>query len=77
MDKKTKNIRDCTFEEFSEWCERRACDGAWSMETAIVCIKAIDEVMSIRPLFGRKKAREKRWKEVAEIYFKPDGKIEI
>lgn len=26
-----KKIKDCTFKEFTEWANARACDGRWGM----------------------------------------------
>lgn len=72
-----KRVGDCTFKEFIGWCNMRACDGAWSMDTAIICIKAVNEVYKVKPLFGRKKAREKKWKEIRAEYFNLDAEIEV
>ena len=59
-----KLMRDVTFEEFDEWCNRRACDGRWSFEDAILCCNTMKEILSIKPLFGRKKAREQAWERI-------------
>ena len=48
-----------TFEEFKKWCNMRACDGQWSMFAACFYIEAIGQVLKVKPLFGRKRAREK------------------
>lgn len=71
-----KDIMSCTFAEFSEYCNARACDGGWGLDTAIACITAMNAVNAIRPLFGRRKAREKRWQEIRSKYFKPEFVIE-
>lgn len=72
-----KRIGECTFEEISAWWNMRACDGAWSMATAIICTKVAEEVYKVKPLFGRKKAREKKWKEIRAEYFNLDAEIEV
>lgn len=48
-----------TYKEFVSWCNERACDGCWSMETAIYCIKIIN-IIDALPFWKRKKA----WLEV-------------
>ena len=72
-----KVIHDCKFEEFFEWCNERACDGRWSAITAMLCIGIIDEVLSVKPLFFRKRAREKYWKENTHKWFIKDVEIEV
>lgn len=72
-----KCIKDCTFNEFTDWCNRRACDGRWSLTDAITCTEVIGEVYKIKPLFGKKKAREKKWEEIREEYLDPNAEIEI
>lgn len=72
-----KRIDNCTFKEFIDWANQRACDGGWDMRTAMVCIKAINEVLDVKPIFRRKKAREKKWEEIRKIYFNPDAEIDI
>lgn len=72
-----KKVKDITFEEFISWANDRARDGAWGMGTAVVCIKAIDEVLAVKPLFGKKKAREKKWQEIKGEYFNLEAELEI
>lgn len=72
-----KRISEVTFEEFDTWCNTRACDGAWSMSTAMVCIEVFNEVMKVKPLIGRKKAREKKWQAIRADYFNLDAEIEV
>ena len=43
-----------TYKEFVSWCNERSCDGCWSMETAIYCIKVLDEINAL-PFWKRKK----------------------
>ena len=51
-----------TFKEFNEWCNRRACDGCWSMNTAIYCIE-IGRKINALPFWKREKA----WNEVKDF----------
>ena len=51
-----------TFKEFNEWCNRRACDGCWSANTAIYCI-TIGRKIKALPFWKRKKA----WDEVKDF----------
>lgn len=56
-----------TYKEFFRWCNDRACDGRWSMETAISCLDIIDEIEKIEVKFlGIKlKRKTERLKEEA------------
>lgn len=56
-----------TYKEFFRWCNDRACDGKWSMETAINCLDIIDEIEKIEVKFlGIKlKRKTERLKEEA------------
>lgn len=49
------------FKEFSNWCNYRAADGCWSMETAIACIDILQDIH--KEPFWR---REKIWKSKYE-----------
>lgn len=49
------------FKEFVEWCNERACDGAWSMPDAQACICIINEVNYSS---NKKKEREKKFQEI-------------
>lgn len=65
-----------TFEEFFNWCNERACDGCWSMTTAIICAEIIREVRKI-PLGKRKKFWNEECREFAEeIVKETNEKIE-
>ena len=35
------------FKEFVNWCNERACDGCWGMQTAMACIDLIGEVKKV------------------------------
>lgn len=45
------------FKEFVEWCNKRACDGRWGLNTAIWCMDVIRDVRK-HPFWKR----EKVWK---------------
>lgn len=49
-----------TFKEFVAWCNERACDGCWGMNTAMVCIDVMSEVRKHSRLGFR---RERFWRE--------------
>ena len=72
-----KQIKDVTFEEFIRWCNRRACDGQWSYQVAIICLEVVNKVTSVKPLFGKKKKREKKWNEIKGEYFVLETEIEV
>ena len=42
------------FSEFLEWCNHRACDGCWGMQTAMFCAETIREVRK-QPFWKREK----------------------
>lgn len=46
------------YKEFVAWCNERACDGCWNIETAINCFKTIDFINSV-PFWKRKMIWEK------------------
>ena len=50
------------FKEFSDWCNQRACDGCWSMNTAIYCI-GICETSNNLPLWKRNKVWKEKYEE--------------
>ncbi|MCK9480042.1 MAG: hypothetical protein M0R40_11180 [Firmicutes bacterium] len=47
-----------TFKEFSAWCNQRACDGMWGINTAIVCMEA-GTAIAKKPFWKR----EKEWQK--------------
>lgn len=49
------------YKEFNDWCNQRACDGYWSMETAIYCIGVCEKINQEH--FWK---REKIWKNEYE-----------
>lgn len=54
-----------TLKEFKAWCNQRACDGCWSMETAMLCIHIVKEIEKL-PFWKRKKAWDKEREFVEE-----------
>lgn len=72
-----KKMKDFTFEEFKKWCNMRACDGQWSIFAAYFYIEAINQVLKVKPLFGRKKAREKEWERIKNEYFNLDAEYKL
>lgn len=59
-------VNDMKFREFVDWCNQRACDGCWSMQTAVFCIDVVQQVRK-QPFWKR----EKKWQEL-----NADGYIE-
>lgn len=51
------------YKEFIEWCNCRAADGCWGLETVLFCIGIVNQIR--KEPFWR---REKKWKELNEIY---------
>lgn len=51
------------YKEFSDWCNQRACDGCWSMKTAIYCI-GVCETINAEHFWKR----EKLWREKYESF---------
>ena len=49
------------FKEFTGWCNERACDGCWDMQTAIICSEIMKDVR--KQSFWK---REKYWRENCE-----------
>lgn len=48
------------YKEFVAWCNNRACDGQWSMATAVHCISIMREIRNL-PFWKR----EKEWQKIA------------
>lgn len=72
-----KEMKDVTFDEFSEWANRRACDGKWSMLDAMISAEVISEVMKVKSIFHRKKKREEAWEKIKAENFMLDAEIDI
>ena len=51
------------FKEFEYWCNQRACDGCWGMNTAMFCIDIIRQIRS-HPFWKR----EKEWQKLNANY---------
>lgn len=50
------------YKEFKSWCNERACDGCWSIPTALTCIKIMSEIN--KHLFWK---REKEWQKICNV----------
>lgn len=50
-----------SYKEFREWCNKRAADGCWGSNTAIICLNILKEIEQEK--FWR---RNKLWKEKFE-----------
>lgn len=72
-----KLMRDVTFEEFDAWANARACDGRWSLDDAMLCTQTVGAILSIKPIFGRKKKREEAWERIKAKRFNLDAEIEL
>lgn len=72
-----------TYKQFRAWCNDRACDGQWGINTAMACISIMDSVESVKApgfhLFRKRannEAKEKMWQklnsewEIEEIFCK-------
>ncbi len=51
-----------TYKAFVAWCNERACDGCWSMKTAIFCIDVMNRINAL-PFWKRKK----EWLKVKDM----------
>jgi hypothetical protein len=66
---KIKKIEDMNFQEFSDYCYDRACDGQWSVQEGIACFRMGEEVTAAaKGKFFKKRAKEKAWKDLKERY---------
>ena len=36
------------YKEFVRWCNERAADGCWGMQTAMICASIIAEIRAVR-----------------------------
>jgi len=46
------------FKDFAAWCNERACDGRWGLQTALACIEIESSVRS-KSFWKREKAWQK------------------
>lgn len=49
------------YKEFVAWCNKRACDGCWSMGTTLYCIGIMKKINSL-PFWKR----EKEWQKIKD-----------
>lgn len=54
-----------TFKEFNEWCNKRACDGCWNLNTAKLCIELITTMGKV-PFWKREKEWERHFKDCVQ-----------
>lgn len=59
-----------TYKEFMDWCNNRAADGCWGLNTAKACIQTIDIVQSA-PFWRRKNVWKACEQQVVEKYVNP------
>ena len=50
------------YKEFVAWCNQRACDGLWGMNTALCCIEVVNHIKKM-PFWKR----ERVWKQSYEL----------
>ena len=50
------------YKEFVAWCNQRACDGLWGMNTALFCIEVVNHINKM-PFWKR----ERVWKQSFEL----------
>jgi hypothetical protein len=58
-----------TLSEFGDFCNERACDGCWNIESAIRCIEIYTECMS-KPFWKRKRYFQKHYGETITKFVK-------
>lgn len=61
-----------TYKEFNSWCNKRASDGCWGVDTAIFCIDIINQVKK-QPFW----MKEKKWQEINAKYYIQDNIVDI
>ena len=52
------------YKQFVDWCNRRACDGRWGMDTAKMCIEIVRQV-NAQPFWRR----ERTWQKINLEFF--------
>ena len=50
-----------SYKEFVNWCNERACDGCWGINTILICTHIMSKINS-HPFWKR----EKEWKKIAD-----------
>lgn len=61
-----------TYKEFSCWCNQRASDGCWGMNTAMFCIDIIGQIKK-QPFWKR----ERKWQELNAKYSIQNNIIDV
>lgn len=55
-------LNKISFKKFSDWCNDRACDGCWSLNTAKICLSIYDDVSKI-PFWKRGRIWKRDYEE--------------
>lgn len=63
-----------SYEEFNDWCNKRACDGCWGMLEAMACININSEMKRVPKKDRRKVWKEKYEKQVFDEIVSPTNK---
>lgn len=65
-----ETFKTMTYKEFKDYCNKRACDGMWSIDEALASISIMEDIDSIKikvfGIFHKKRteqAQEKAWKK--------------
>ena len=68
-----KLFEEMSYKEFKHYCNERACDGKWTADEALMCIKIMREidsievkVLGIRSTKQTKQAKENAWNKFKE-----------
>lgn len=59
-----------TYKDFAQWCNERACDGCWGLETALRCINIIN-LMQSTPFWKRKKKWQEYEQQIVTLFVNP------
>lgn len=68
----TNLFKTMNYKEFKDYCNKRVCDGQWTIEEAMNCIALINDVeannvklLGLIPLkYKSMKLKEQRWEEI-------------
>ena len=63
------------FKEFAAWCNERACDGCWSINTAMNCVAVYDALRRVRFWKREKVWREEYEQDVLRLYVNPTNEL--
>jgi hypothetical protein len=54
-----------SFAEFKDWCNQRAADGCWSLNTAVFCLDLMRHIQKMRP-WNKERAWKRFEKEIID-----------